>query len=53
MTKPKQMHLCRPCSEALQEVRKVTLLGAGKTSKQTCGNCQRRRYCLLYRVEPK
>lgn len=45
----KILTLCRPCAEKLGQVYELTKIITG-SKKDTCAECQRRRYTNKYRI---
>lgn len=45
-----KMILCRPCAEKEKEIKTLKKVSVA-SRKDTCQNCGRRRFCLLYAVE--
>lgn len=44
------MYLCKPCAVDLSKKGKMVKVQPGRSEKNDCGNCGRRRFCLPYEV---
>ena len=45
--------MCKPCAVSEKEAGKKVELEAGRSEKNTCEVCGRRRFCCLYTVRDK